>query len=225
MVQLMACDERIDVEYDGGYFDKDEQGWRADPTRVVQREDLLDVERSGHVTTFRLGRRYPHAGFVVLEPVSDPHPWWVLFDLGAGRLVGGRVPTTRMRTRPGPRSLDDPTAAIAPLLEGCVAGMRVVFPASAVRPPPRDAVRDLLSRPGDPPRLDLPADPGPGAYLAVWRAQGALSGCTARSATPAGDPYVAVGLRSSGEVDLHVGVGERGLEVMDAAFAAIEAAL
>ncbi len=221
----MTCDEgRIDVEYDGGYFDKDEQGWVADPTRVVERDDLLEVHRAGHVTTFRLGRRYEHAGFVALEPVSDAHPWWVLFDLGSQRLVGGRLPTSRMRTLPpGTRSLDDPTGAIGPLLEACVAGTRVVYPGSTVTAPPRDLVAATLASPDAQPRLDLPADPGPGAYLVVWRKDGAISGCSTRSATEVGAPFVAVGLRSGGEVDLHVSAPT--LEVMDAAFAAIAQAL
>lgn len=212
----MTCDDApIDVEYDGGHFDKDEQGWIADPTRVVQRGDLLEVHRSGSVATFRLGRRYPHAGFVALEPVSETHPWWVLFDVHSQRLVGGRLPTTRMRTLPGPRPLDDP-ALLASLLEACVAGARVVYPSSSVTAPPRSSVSALLASPD--PRLDLPGDPG--AYLVLWRRDGVLQGCSARTATPAGDPYVATGLRSTGELDLHVGAPS--LDLLDAAFAAIE---
>lgn len=217
----MTCDDApIDVEYDGGHFDKDEQAWSPDPTRVVQRGDLLEVHRSGFVATFRLGRRYPHAGFVALEPVSETHPWWLLFDLLSRRLVGGRLPGTRMRTLPGPRRLDDP-ALLASLLEACVAGARVVCPTTSLTAPPRDAVAALLASPDPQPRLELPGDPG--AYLVLWRRNGALEGCSARTATPVGDPYVATGLRSTGELDLHVGAPS--LEVMDAAFAAIEQAL
>jgi hypothetical protein len=217
-------DAPIDVSYDGGYFDKDEQGWVADPISVVQSGDELLVQRDGRAEIYRLGRRHPHAGFVELLS-SERYPTWSLFDLASGRLVRrDSFPRSRMLTRPGAGCLREDPAVLARLVAACAAATRVLYPGSTVAPPGADALAHLLAGPGPSLRLDVPADPGPGIYLLVWRTPGgSLSGCSARSATEVGEPFAAVGLRSSGELDRHVCTPT--LEGMDAAFAALEAAL
>ncbi len=213
--------EPIDVSYDGGYFDKDEQGWVADPIAVVQSGDDLLVQRAGRAEILGLGRRHPHAGFVELVP-TERHSSWVLFDLVSGRLVGGRIPTARMLTRPAPLGLrDDPVGVLAPLVAACAAATRALYPASVVAPPGADALARLLAGTDPGPQLVVHADPGPGVTLVVWRdaTTGTFTGCSARTSVEGGEPYAGISLRSSGELDLHVGAPT--LERMDAAFAAL----
>lgn len=210
----------IDVSYDGGHFDKDEQGWVSDPISVVQTGDELLVQRGGRAERYRLGRRHPHAGLVELLS-SERYPTWGLFDLVSGRLVRrDQPPTSRMLTRPGPGPVDP--ALLASLLAACAAATRALYPGSTVAPPAPDALARLVADPAPSLRLDLPGDPG--VYLLVWRGpDGALRSCSARSATEVGAPFAAAGLRSSGELDLHVAAPT--LEAMDAGFGALEAAL
>lgn len=214
----------IDVSYDGGSFDKDAQGWVEDLISVVQTGDELLVQRSGRAEVYGLGRRHPHAGFVELVS-SAPHPWWVAFDLFAGRLVGGRAPTHRMLTRPprpGPGLRDDPVAVLALLAGACAAATRAIYPASVVAPPGADVLRALLAGTNPSPRLDVVADPGPGLTLLAWRdAAGAFTGASARTSAEVGEPFAAASVRSAGELDLHAAAPT--LERMDAAFAAFAA--
>ena len=215
----------IDVRYDGGHFDKDEQGWVEDWTRVVQVGPLLRVERAGTSALFRLGRRWPHAGFVELQALNDRHPWWLAFDLVAQRLVGGRLPTSVSRAWSGsPRPLAEPRAALGALLAACVAGTRELYPASSAATPAPEALAAVLAGPEADLRLDAPAAPGPGVYRLAWRREGpGIASASTRTASAVGEPFVAISQDAAGRVDLLV--DGPGLEALDAAFAAIDRAL
>lgn len=225
---VRMSDAPIDVSYDNGYFDKDEQGWVADPVRAVQQGDLLRIERGATVTTLRLGRRYPHAGLVLLEPIDDERSWWLAFDLRVGRLVEGRWPTLRSLPWEGPplplRSAGDPLAVLLSLVAASAAGTRALYPESVVAAPDRAALEAALLDTSKDLRLDVEAEPGPGVYLLAWRRgePAPVAGSAERHA--GGVPYAAVGLDTAGRVDVQVG-GASSLDQLEAAWAAIDAAL
>lgn len=215
----MTCDQAFDTAYDAGYFDKDEQGWVARPLRVTTRGDLVDVEDGGNRCTYRPGRRYPATGFVALDLVTGHHASWCLFDVESRRLVPSYSPLRSvMRTRPrppGPLGERELQAALA----ACVAGSRLLLP-DAPSPPAAPTLADvaaLLARPDASLRLDVP-----GAYLLAWRRDGVVTGASARSASPVGEPYVAVSL---GEQDRSINVSGGSLDELEPAFAAASAAL
>lgn len=217
----MTCDQAFDTAYDAGHFDKDEQGWSARPIRVTTRGGgVVDVEDCGHVTAYRIGRAYPATGFVALDLVTGQHPSWCLFDVESRRLVSAPLSLKRtvIRTRPrapgphGDRELLDALAA-------CIAGTRLLYPdtPSPAPPPTLADVAALLARPGESLRLEVP-----GAYLSVWRRDGVVSGASARTDSPVGQPFVAAGL---GEKDQTIHVCAGSLDAIEPAFAAMRDAL
>jgi hypothetical protein len=84
---------RIDVEYDAGYFDKDEQGWCAHVHRLRQEGDVVHVEEHGDRAGLDPFRRSWSAR---IESVDEPNGIVVLargserlvFDLRSSRLRG-----------------------------------------------------------------------------------------------------------------------------------------
>lgn len=216
----MTCEQAFDAAYDAGYFDKDEQGWSARPIRVTTRGDVIDVEDGGHRCIYRPGRQYPATGFVALDLVQGHHASWCLFDVESRRLVASPLSRTRsvMRTRPrspGPLGERELQAALA----ACVAGSRLLLP-DAPSPPAAPTLADLaalLARPDASLRLDVP-----GAYLLAWRRDGVVTGASARSASPVGEPYVAVSL---GEKDQSINASGGSLDELEPVFAAARAAL
>jgi len=211
----------VTASYDGGMFDKDEQGWVECWTKVARIGPLVLVTIAGHETRGGIEAWHRALGIVVLRMADGRERF---FDLEARRLLD--------RT---PRDLRRDLGPLAPTPEGIAALARMGVRAGAALDARIGAIDPTLdaaalvferpdpARPGETAKVRLGPTEGDAAVeVLVWRNAGAAPhGARARTAAAYPADYVAVSI-DGGRATIQTGAP---LDVQERAAAAARAAL